>query len=100
MEQGSSCPSVGETSSETKSGSRSRQYSMSETGSLCALPGLPTGSLSDNTSTEGAHADDSDEKGDSVDPRLQNVMSLPSDNEEKEPETVLVKTVSRFHCRS
>lgn len=69
---------------------------MSETGSLCALP---AGSLPDNSSSEGAHANDSDEKGHCVDPHLQNIMSLSSDSEEKEPETVSVKTVSRFNCR-
>ena len=84
---------------ETRSGSRSLENSTSEKGSLSAQSGLPVSSFPDNISTEGAHANngDSPERGHSMDSHLQNVMSLPSDSEEKDPETVPVKTVSRFH---
>lgn len=87
-----------EESYETRSGSRSRQNSTSEKGSLTAQSGLQISCSPDNISMEKVYAiGDSLEKDHPMDSHMQNVMKLPSDDGEKEPEAVSVKTVSRFH---
>ena len=98
LDQDSSHPSITE---ETRSGSRSHQNSTSEKGSLNELCELPTNNFPEDISTEEPHANigDSPERGHSMDPYMQNVMSLPSNGEERQPEAVSVKTVSSFHCR-
>jgi hypothetical protein len=96
LEQDSSNPSILEESYETRSGSRSRQNSTSEKGSWIAQSGQPTSCSPDNNEEKVSAIGDSPERGLSMDPRMQNVLKLPSDDEEKEPEAVSVKTVRMY----
>ena len=84
---------------ETRSGSRSRQNSSSDKGSLRACSEPPVGNSPDSISTEGVRASDGDytKRDQSMDSCLQNVISLPSDHEEKEPETVSMNSVRKLH---